>query len=96
MGANGAVIAGRGTYEAAGHWGGKNPWGIPFFVVTHRPADEPPGADFVFVGSLVEAIDRAEAAACEKQVHLLSTSECASRRSRRSSTTACRSEGRGS
>jgi len=36
-GANGAVIAGRGTYEAAGHWGGKNPWGIPVFVVTHRP-----------------------------------------------------------
>ena len=25
LGANGAVIAGRGTYEAAGHWGGKNP-----------------------------------------------------------------------
>ena len=25
MGANGAVIAGRGTYEAAGHWGDKNP-----------------------------------------------------------------------
>jgi dihydrofolate reductase len=25
IGANGAVIAGRGTYEAAGHWGGKNP-----------------------------------------------------------------------
>src|ERR1017187_10846932 len=25
MGANGAVIAGRGTYEAAGHGGGKNP-----------------------------------------------------------------------
>ena len=34
-GANGAVVAGRGTYEAAGHWGGKNPWGI--FIVTHRP-----------------------------------------------------------
>jgi hypothetical protein len=38
MAANGAVIVGRGTYEAAGHWGGKNPWSIPFFVVTHRPA----------------------------------------------------------
>src|ERR1022692_2598712 len=51
MGANGAVVAGRGTYEAAGHWGGKNPWGIPFFVVTHRPAEQPPGDDFTFVGS---------------------------------------------
>ena len=27
LGANGAVVAGRGTYEAAGHWGDKNPWG---------------------------------------------------------------------
>lgn len=29
LGANGAVITGRPTYEAAGHWGDKNPWGIP-------------------------------------------------------------------
>jgi hypothetical protein len=27
----GAVVGGRGTYEAAEAWGGKNPWGIPFF-----------------------------------------------------------------
>jgi len=71
MGANGAVIAGRGTYEAAGHWGGKNPWGIPFFVVTHRPAEQPPGDDFVFVGSLAGAIDQAKAAARDKQVHVM-------------------------
>ena len=25
----GAVVAGRSTYEAARHWGDKNPWGIP-------------------------------------------------------------------
>ena len=56
MAANGAVIAGRGTYEAAGHWGGKNPWSIPFFVVTHRPAEQPPGGEFVFAGSLAEAV----------------------------------------
>jgi dihydrofolate reductase len=37
MAANGAVIAGRGTYEAAGHWGGKNPWGIPFFMSPAAP-----------------------------------------------------------
>ena len=36
-GANGAVIAGRGTYEAAGAWGGANPWDVPLFIVTHRP-----------------------------------------------------------
>src|SRR5438270_9675032 len=72
IGANGAVIAGRGTYEAAGHWGGKNPWGIPF-VVTHRPAGERPGNGFAFAfaGSLAEAIDQAKAAAGEKQVHAM-------------------------
>jgi dihydrofolate reductase len=71
MEANGAVIAGRGTYEAAGHWGGKNPWGIPFFVVTHRLEEQPPGGDFIFAGSLVEAIDRAKAAARDQQVHVM-------------------------
>ena len=65
------MIAGRGTYEAAGHWGGKNPWGIPFFVVTHRPAEQPPGGEFIFAGSLAEAIDRATAAACGKRVHVM-------------------------
>ena len=71
MDANGAVIAGRGTYEAAGHWGDKNPWGIPVFVVTHRPAEQPPGDEFVFVGSLADAIDQAKAAAGDKQVHVM-------------------------
>jgi len=71
LGANGAVIAGRGTYEAAGHWGGKNPWGIPVFVVTHRPAEQPPGGEFIFAGSLAEAIDRATAAAGGQRVHVM-------------------------
>ncbi len=71
MAANGAVIAGRGTYEAAGHWGDKNPWDIPFFVVTHRPEEQPPGGEFVFVGSLDEALDQADAAAGGKQVHVM-------------------------
>ena len=33
----GAVVVGRKMYEAAGHWGEKNPFGMPVFVVTHRP-----------------------------------------------------------
>jgi dihydrofolate reductase len=68
---NGAVIGGRATYEAAGHWGDTNPFGIPFFVVTHRPEEQPPGNDFVFVGSLPEAVDRATAAAGRKDVHIM-------------------------
>ncbi len=71
MAANGAVIAGRGTYEAAGHWGDKNPWGIPVFVVTHRPEEQPPGGEFVFVGSLDEALGQAVAAAGGKQVYVM-------------------------
>jgi dihydrofolate reductase len=67
----GAVIAGRGTYEAAGHWGGTNPFGMPFFIVTHRPEEQPPGDDFTFVGSLPEAIERAKAAAGEKRVNVM-------------------------
>ena len=63
MGANGAVVAGRGTYEAAGHWGDANPWGLPFFIVTHRPADQPDGGEFTFTGSLDEAVEQARAAA---------------------------------
>jgi len=71
LGANGAVVCGRGTYEAAGHWGGQNPWGIPVFVVTHRPEEQPPGEEFFFVGGLDEAIDRAKAAAGARQVHVM-------------------------
>jgi dihydrofolate reductase len=71
MAKNGAVIAGRGTYEASGHWDDTNPFGVPFFVVTHRPEEQPPGNQFTFVGSLGEAVDRARAAAGVKQVHVM-------------------------
>ena len=67
----GAVVGGRGTYEAAEHWGDTNPWGVPFFIVTHHPEEQPPGDDFTFVGSLAEAIDRAREAAGGKQVHVM-------------------------
>jgi dihydrofolate reductase len=71
LGANGAVVTGRGTYEAAGHWGDQNPWGIPVFVVTHRPEEQPPGDEFVFVDGLSKAIEQARAAAVNKQVHIM-------------------------
>ena len=67
----GAVVAGRGTYEGADHWGGTNPWGVPFFIVTHHPEEQPSGDDFTFVGSVPEAIERAKAAAGEKDVHVM-------------------------
>jgi dihydrofolate reductase len=39
--------------------------------VTHRPEEQPPGEDFLFAGSLPEALERAKAAAGSKQVHLM-------------------------
>jgi dihydrofolate reductase len=67
----GAVIAGRWTYEAAEHWGDKNPWGLPLYVVTHRPEEQPKGDDFRFVGSLDEAVAQAREAAGDKVVNIM-------------------------
>jgi dihydrofolate reductase len=67
----GAVVGGRNTYEAAEAWGGSNPWGLPFFIVTHRPDEAPPGDDFAFVGSLDEALARARGAAGDKDVNVM-------------------------
>jgi hypothetical protein len=36
-------------YEAARHWGDKNPWDSPVFVLTHRPEEEPDTGEFNFV-----------------------------------------------
>jgi dihydrofolate reductase len=71
----GAVVGGRWTYEAADHWGGENPWGLPFFIVTHRPEDEPEGGAFTFVSGVREAIERATAAAGDKDVHVMGGAE---------------------
>jgi dihydrofolate reductase len=67
----GAVVGGRWTYEAARHWGDENPWGLPFFIVTHRPEEQPPGDAFVFVSGVHEAIERAKEAAGDKDVHVM-------------------------
>jgi dihydrofolate reductase len=67
----GAVIAGRWTYEAADHWGGSNPWPVPFFIVTHRPEEEPADGGFTFVGSIDEALRLANESAGTKDIHLM-------------------------
>jgi dihydrofolate reductase len=67
----GAVVGGRWTYEAARHWGDENPWGLPFFIVTHRPEEEPEGGHFNFVAGVEEAVARAKEAAGEKDVSIM-------------------------
>jgi dihydrofolate reductase len=67
----GAVVGGRNTFEAAEAWGGHNPFGVPFFIVTHRPEDAPADAGFTFVNGLDEAIARAREAAGGKDVFVM-------------------------
>ena len=67
----GAAVGGRNTYEAAEAWGGHNPFGVPFFIVTHRPQDAPQDAGFTFVDGLDEAIAQAREAAGGKDVFVM-------------------------
>jgi dihydrofolate reductase len=71
----GAVVGGRGTYEAARHWGDKNPWGLPFFIVTHRPQEEPEGGEFTFVSGVEAAVERALESAAGKDVQIMGGAE---------------------
>ena len=67
----GAVIGGRNTYESAEAWGGANPFGLPFFIVTHHPEDAPADAGFTFVDGFDEALARAREAAGDKDVFVM-------------------------
>ena len=56
----GAAVCGRNMYEAAGAWGGTNPFGGTLFVLTHRTEDAPdPSTGFVFVDGLDNAMQQA-------------------------------------
>ena len=67
----GAGVCGRGMYEAAGAWGGTNPFGGPMFVVTHRTEDAPdPSSGFTFVEGVAEAVQRAREVADGKDVSI--------------------------
>src|SRR6185436_4052106 len=51
--------------------GDENPFGVPLFIVTHRPQEEPEGGDFTFVSGVREAVERAARAAGEKEVNVM-------------------------
>ena len=67
----GAVVAGRWTYESSGHWGAENPWGVPLFIVTHRPEEQPADGGFIFVDGIERALELAREAAGDKDVSLM-------------------------
>src|SRR5689334_14031623 len=67
----GAGVVGRGMYDAAGAWGGTNPFPGPLFVLTHRTEDQPaPESGFRFVGDLDAALAQATEAAGDGDVSI--------------------------
>jgi dihydrofolate reductase len=67
----GAGIVGRNMYEAAGAWGGTNPFPGTLVVLTHRTEDQPdPGTGFVFVDGFDAALARARGLAGDGHVSL--------------------------
>ncbi len=66
----GAVVTGRGTFEAAGGWGGDHHDGVPIFVL-RRSQPEPEWARFplvTYVPDITEAVESAKQAAGGKSV----------------------------
>ncbi len=68
--ATGAVVAGRGTFEPAGGWGGDHHDGVPIFILSRGE----PGIDIgawplvTYTDDVEVAFDRARAAAGERNV----------------------------
>jgi dihydrofolate reductase len=72
----GAVVAGRVTYDVTGAWGGRNPFGVPMFVVTHRLEDAPPpDSGFRFAAGVGEAVAAASEAAGGRDVSVMGGAE---------------------
>jgi len=64
-------VVGRGMYDAAGAWGGANPFPGPLYVLTHRTEDQPPAeSGFRFVADLDTALARATETAGDGDVAL--------------------------
>ena len=68
--ATGAVVAGRGTFEPAGGWGGDHHDGVPIFVLTrHEPDRDARQWPLVtYVSDVRTAMTQAKQAAADKNV----------------------------
>ena len=64
----GAVVAGMGTFEPAGGWGGDHHDGVPVFVLTHDVPDDPPPGSVRYVTDVRECAAQARAAAGDGDV----------------------------
>jgi dihydrofolate reductase len=70
MMATGAVVAGRGTFEPAGGWGGDHHDGVPIFVLSRREPDSETGQWplVTYVPDVRTAMTEAKQAAGDKNV----------------------------
>ncbi|HEX6583835.1 MAG TPA: dihydrofolate reductase family protein, partial [Thermoleophilaceae bacterium] len=68
--ATGAVVAGRGTFEPAGGWGGDHHDGVPIFILSRREPDSEKGQWplVTYVGDVESAMRQAKEAAGDKNV----------------------------
>jgi dihydrofolate reductase len=68
--ATGAVVAGRGTFEPAGGWGGDHHDGVPIFILSRRDPDSEPGQweRVSYVDDVTTAMSEAKRAAGERNV----------------------------
>jgi dihydrofolate reductase len=68
--ATGAVVAGRGTFEPAGGWGGDHHDGVPIFILSRRDPESEPGQWplVTYVDDVATAMSEAKRAAGEKNV----------------------------
>jgi dihydrofolate reductase len=65
----GATVAGRGTFEPAGGWGGDHHDGVPIFILTRRnPAELKQWPLVTYVDDVTTAMARAKDAAGDKDV----------------------------
>jgi dihydrofolate reductase len=67
--ATGAVVAGRGTVEPAGFWGGDHHDGVPIFILTRRDPEEMKQWPLItYVNDVTRAMARAKEAAGDNNV----------------------------
>ena len=68
--ATGAVVAGRGTFEPAGGWGGDHHDGVPIFILSRREPDSETGQWplVTYVNDVSTAMAEAKRAAGDKNV----------------------------
>lgn len=64
----GAVVAGRGTFEPAGGWGGDHHDGVPIFILSRTREAEERWPLVTYVGDVAEAMGAAREAAGERDV----------------------------